>query len=369
MLGIVKVYTYMTLARTFLLLSILILSGCVPDELSEAGKCFYRENYGGTIRKINLFLEKQQSDTVDEQSKFYQAIAFFYRGISKRACEILRIEYRKNDCLKSESLRLRNLLTYDFSTKSIISDYSKAKRLKADLVCTDFHIGLEYILCGEFEKAATFLSEFQKAICLDSIPNIERQFDGEYIFHESRKLADCLLREIAIGHTKTIDIDLSRQVLSFYRDTLFRKSKHHELYNIQLLSENYPVSRFKFLLQSINLESDYDYFSKNIECGPDYIILRSDISGDFDILTKKLIGNGFSEWKRCENLKGMKVVSKLGVCVFEGDDDMPILVCGKKISFARVLLAIYSLERRCLYCIICKEGAPLVQCVMSRMGL
>lgn len=137
-----------------------------------------------------------------------------------------------------------------------------------------------------------------------------------------------------------------------FRDILFRKSKYHEIHNIQLLTRKYSVAHFKFLLESVNFESDYNYVDKNIECGMDYLILRGGIVGDFDLVTKKLNGNGFGEWKSCDHSNGIKVVSKMGVCVFEGQDHIPIRVCIKRINFCRVLLAIYSFERQCLYCVV-----------------
>lgn len=358
----------MTTLRFFLLLPILIMSGCIPDELSEAGKCFYRENYAGTINKINLFLDKQ-GDITDVQEKSYRAIALFYRGLSKRACMILRVGRSKNDYMKFGSLRLSDHSICDFTIEEIVGEYSMAKRLKSDLVCADFHIGLEYVLCGQFEKAATFLSQFESAVSSGFIPNIEKQFDGEFILQKSQRLANFLLREIATRHAKTTDICLEERVLSFYRDTLFRKSKHHELHNIQLLTRKYSVAHFKFLLESVNLESDYDYIGKNIECGIDYLTLRGNVGGDFDLVTKKLNDNGFGEWRRCEYSSGIKLVSKMGVCVFEGQDHVPILVCIKRVDFCRVLLVIYSFERQCLYCVVCKEDSPSFQCITNRMNL
>ena len=348
---------YMLRMRPFILLSVLIMSGCIPDELTDAGKCFYRENYMGAIQKINHFLDKQGTKD-DVQSKEYQAIALFYRGLSKRAYMVLQTRCVQDNCATIKFFRPQGYSGDDFATADIVSDYSMAKQLKSDLVCVDFHVGLEYVLCGQHEKAMEYLSRFASVVRSNSILNIERQFDGRSIFQESCRLTDSLLHDIGICRARTTDVDPAKRVLSFYRDILFRKSKYHEIHNIQLLTRKYSVAHFKFLLESVNFESDYNYVDKNIECGMDYLILRGSIVGDFDRLTKNLNSNGFGEWKWCENSDGVNVVSKIGVCVFEGKDRFPIRVCFKKINFRRVLLVIYSCERHSLYCVVCKEDSP-----------
>ena len=353
---------YVPCVRLFALLSMLIMSGCVSDGLANAGKCFYREDYPGAIREVNLFLEKSRYAN-GIQSESDKAIALFYRGMAKRACIIMQDKYLQNDYNESGRFRFGISSGRNATAADIVSDYMIAKVFRPDLVCADFHMGLEYVLSHQHKKALECLARFEGAVSSNTIPNIERQFDGENIFSESIKMAGTLRRGILASHAAVLDVGLEKKVVSFYRNVLFRKSRHHELHNINLLTRKYSVANFKFLLESVNLESEYDYIDKTIECGMDYLILRGPVAGKIATLSKAFKSNGFSDWTRCESSNGIKIECKMGICIFDGNDCLPILICTKRINFSRVLVALYSYDRQVLYCVVCKEDASWFQCL------
>ncbi len=343
----------------------LILSGCVSDGLANAGKCFYREDYPGAIREINLFLGKS-SDANGIESKSDKAIALFYRGMAKRACIIMQDRYLQNDYNESGRFRFGTPSGRNAAAADIIDDYKTAKVLRPDLVCADFHMALEHVLCQQYKKALECLSRFDVAVISNTIPNIEKQFDGEDIFKKSIELADSLRQNIIECNATALDGSQAKKVVQFYRDILFRKSKRHELHNIDLLTRKYSVANFKFLLESIDLESDYDYVDKTIECGADYLILRGSVGGNIATLSTVLKNNGFNEWMRCDDTTGIRIECKMGICVFEGNDCLPVILCTKRIDFGRVLVALYSCERQVLYCVVCKEDAFWFQRLSSK---
>ena len=343
----------------------LILSGCVSDGLANAGRCFYREDYAGAIMEINRFLENH-SDANGIQVESDKAIALFYRGVAKRACAIMQDKRLQNDYDESGHSRFGSPSSHKASSEDIVSDYSKAKDLCPGLVCADFHMALEHVLCQQYKKALECLSRFDVAVISNTIPNIEKQFDGEDIFKKSIELADSLRQNIIECNATALDGSQAKKVVLFYRDILFRKSKRHELHNIDLLTRKYSVANFKFLLESIDLESDYDYVDKTIECGADYLILRGSIGGNIATLSTVLKNNGFNEWMRCDDTTGIRIKCKMGICVFEGNDCLPVILCTKRIDFRRVLVALYSCERQVLYCVVCKEDAFWFQRLSSK---
>ena len=337
--------------RFFILLFALTLSGCIPDELACAGKCFYRENYAGAIREIDVFLGAQK-DINDDQSKLYRAIALFYRGISKRAYTILH---------SKSSLEV-------YTTEDIVRDYILSSQLNPDLLCLYFHLGLEYVLDGQCEKATACLSRFEREVRTGVNADVKKQFDGECIFKKSCKLADELLRNMCSTPMIITDAEQRKIVMAYYKDVLFRKSKYHQLHNIRLLINKYPISRFKFLLDSTDFESKYDYIDKNVECGMDYLILRGSIA-DYNALLKILNRNGFEEWRYIEHPEGIKIICKMGICVYKGMNNDPIAICVKRIKFDRVLVVIYSRESHSFCCVVCRENSPEFKYLSERIGI
>lgn len=141
------------------------------------------------------------------------------------------------------------------------------------------------------------------------------------------------------------------------------------MHNIDILMRKYAVSQFGFLREFVDWESDYDYIEKNVECGMDYLILRGRSIDNGDRLLQVFEQNGFGGWTRYDTSRGVRIECRMGICIFEGDENIPIMLSMKKTSFARMLVAIYSYERNVLYCVVCKDNSLLFQQLTSSLGV
>lgn len=359
----------MSCAKMVFLLVLMLLLGCIPDELVDAGKNFSRENYHGAIRKIDSFLRNMGEKGADSQESQYQAISLFYRGISKRACLIYREIGKQSDYEESGRFRFGVSPTCEFSTREIVDDYMLAKSLLPDLMAADFHIGLEYVLAGQFQKALEHLTEFEEFVCSNAAIDVEMQFGNKHIFQTSVELADEIRHGILDALAISANVDFKEKVNLYYRNILFCKSRRHELHNIDILMRKYAVSQFGFLREFVDWESDYDYIEKNVECGMDYLILRGRSIDNGDRLLQVFEQNGFGGWTRYDTSRGVRIECRMGICIFEGDENIPIMLSMKKTSFARMLVAIYSYERNVLYCVVCKDNSLLFQQLTSSLGV
>lgn len=59
--------------------------GCAPDQLTEAGKCFSRENYTGVVRELNKYLNNVDSAKTEasEADVLYHTAASFKGRVSE----------------------------------------------------------------------------------------------------------------------------------------------------------------------------------------------------------------------------------------------------------------------------------------------
>ena len=174
--------------------------------------------------EINRFLENH-SDANGIQVESDKAIALFYRGVAKRACAIMQDKRLQNDYDESGHFRFGSPSSHKASSEDIVSDYSKAKDLCPGLVCADFHMALEHVLCQQYKKALECLSRFDVAVISNTIPNIEKQFDGEDIFKKSIELADSLRQNIIECNATALDGSQAKKGIQFGGDRGYETTK------------------------------------------------------------------------------------------------------------------------------------------------
>lgn len=341
--------------------------GCVPDQLAEAGKCFSHENYTGAVRELDKYLNNVDfaKTLSSEDDAFHQAAAYFYRGLSKRAAMIAKAADPPSDYRVSGHFRYRTLQAVNYTSLEIINDYEIAL-LKKQLSGVSFHMGLELFLSNREAEGSTWLSRFlTEANDECAREKAQRLFGAEVPLSRYVAFAEKMVRTAS----QTNQCSTTKQrVASFYRSIFFRKSAGHELHNARLLMKKYAVRRFGFLKRCLPEGQTYDYLSREVECGTDFLILRGTTLGTECELLELFNAEGFETARSLDDSTGISLTSRMHLKIFEGEKNLPVLLCVKKADFGNVLVAIYSKSHHTLYCLVLTKKMWATCPVRSLLG-
>ena len=337
------------------LLCTLLLGGCVPDELASAARQFARENYPATIRELDRYLSASRDGGALGEGPVreprYEAAAYFYRGLSKRACLVEQAAGVPVDFCESGRFRHGPPQDVSFTPQGILKDYLRSADLAPDLVkIIDFHVGMELLFDGRHGEALMRFRRFVERMDSSDRRLLASQFGDEAGLARcdtfARKFVSAMASEDGLARAMALTTEAER----LYRDILFRKSAGHELHNMDLLMRRYAVRRFAFLRRYFKPETGYDYLAKTMECGMDFLILRQGIS-------KEAVGfclrrEGFGGWKCLPSSEGVALDCRMGIRVFKGAEGVPVSVCSKKADFDYVLVVVFSERKGVLYCAV-----------------
>ena len=166
------------------LLCTLLLGGCVPDELASAARLFARENYPATVRELDRYLSvSRDGGALGEGSvreSRYEAAAYFYRGLSKRACLVEQAAGVPVDFCESGRFRHRPPQDVSFTPQGILKDYLHSADLAPDLVkIIDFHVGMELLFDGRHGEALMRFRRFVERMDSSDRRLLASQFGDE----------------------------------------------------------------------------------------------------------------------------------------------------------------------------------------------
>lgn len=334
---------------------IVVCCGCVPSQLAEAGRCFSCENYTGTIRELNKYLNAASTAKPDKNGDeaFHQAVAYFYRGLSKRAALTARMAGMPKDYQESGRFRYRPIPCGNYTSAEILEDY-RTSLSKMKMPGVSFHVGMELFLDDKIAEGRTsllhFIEELQNE---DTRGEAARLLWSDESFELCASFAEEMVRATSQGRSMPLD---KAKIVSFYRQILYSKSAAHELHNARLLMKQYPVRRFGFLLGCLPKRQSYDYLSRVIECGTDFLILRGTAIGDETVMMQLFDGNGFGEWRHLDDSSEVSLTSRMRFKIFNGRRDLPVEFCIKESDFGNALVAVYSKTRHALYCAVLTKG-------------
>ena len=340
----------------FLLL--LFAEGCFPDMLAPAAKEFARENYPATVRELNRYLTCSQNlrEVYTAHEDIRRAAAYFYFGLAKRACLIEQAAGVPLDFCESGRFRYRKPQRVPFTAEEILNDYRRSEEVAPELVCgIDFHVGMELLFAGKFCMARERFDRFVKRVSVADRSLLVKQFESEDVLEECITFANDFVSASSLQDGLAICETFKTKGLTLYRGIFFRKSAGHELHNMNLLMRKYAVRRFGFLRRDFDVEAEYDYLAKTMECGMDFLILRGRLVKDRSHVFSCFQREGFCRWKALESSEELILVGRMGIKVFEGSRDIPISICAKKADFDYVLVAVFSEEKHVLYCMVQNE--------------
>ena len=358
--------------KKILLLCSLLLGGCVPDELASAARLFARENYPATVRELDWYLSaSRDGGAIGEgpvREPRCEAAAYFYRGLSKRACLIEQAAGVPVDFCESGRFRHRPPQDVSFTPREILKDYLRSADLAPDLVkIIDFHVGMELLFDGRHGEARMRFRRFVERTGSSDRRLLAVQFgDGDGLARCEAFARKCV-SAMASEDNPMWGKAMAAEAEKVYRDVLFGKSAGHELHNMDLLMRRYAVRRFAFLRRHFKPETGYDYLAKTMECGMDFLILRQGISRE--AVGSCLRREGFGEWKCLPSSGGVALDCRMGIRVFEGAEGVPVSVCSKKADFDYVLVAVLSEGKGVLYCVVLdREGWARLSEEIDRHG-
>lgn len=336
-------------------LLLLLAVGCVPDMLDSAANEFSRENYPAAVRELSRYLACSQSQQGPRtrHENVCLAAAHFYLGLSKRACLIEQAAGVPLDFNESGQFRYGRFHEAPFTAEEIMVDYRMAEEAAPELACgIDFHSGMEFLFAGKCCMARGRFDRFLKRLPVADRSLLVRQFEGEDMLEKSVRFANDFVSASSPEDWQMTYKRFNAKGMALYQDALFRKSARHELRNMNLLMRKYAVRRFGFLRRDFDLEDEYDYMSKTMECGMDFLILRGRSLKDRGSVFSCFQRNGFGKWKSLESSEGLMLIGRMGIKVFEGSKDIPVSICSKKSDFDYVLVAVFSEKKEVLYCIV-----------------
>lgn len=342
--------------QTFTGVLFTVCLGCVPSQLAEAGKCFSRENYTGTIRELNKYLSAVSTAKTEthEDDSFHQAVAYFYRGLSKRAALTARMAGIPEDYQESGRFRYHPIPCGDYTSAEILEDY-RTSLSKMQMPGVSFHVGMELFLDDKMFEGRTSLLHFMEELQDEDMRGrASRPLGSDESFEQCVSLAEEMVRDTI---QKSSPLLVKAKIVLFYRRILYSKSAAHELHNARLLLKKYPVRRFGFLLGSLPERQSYDYLSRAVECGTDFLILRGSAIEDENALLDSFGSNGFGEWRHLDDSSEVSLTSRMRFRIFEGGRDLPVAFCMKEGDCGNVLVAIYSITHRTLYCVVLTKNA------------
>ena len=347
----------MSRMRTAITSALFVVScGCVPPQLNEAGKCFSRENYTGAIRELNKYLNMASTIHTEthEDDSFHRAVAYFYRAISKRAALTARMAGMPEDYQESGRFRYHSLPCGDYTSVEILEDY-RTSLAEMQLPGVSFHIAMELFLDSKMSEGRTSLLRFMEELRDEDMRGrASRLLGSDESLEQCVSLAEEMMRDTFRGCSMSL---AKAKIASLYRQILYSKSAAHELHNARLLMKKYPVRRFGFLLGCLPKRQSYDYLSRAVECGTDFLILRGTAIEDEEGLLDLFRGNGFGEWRHLDDSSEVSLMSRMRFRIFDGRRDLPVAFCMKESDFGNVLVAVYSTTRRALYCAVLTKGS------------
>lgn len=338
-----------------LFLLLLLAEGCLPDALAPAAKQFARENYPATVRELNRYLTCLQArcESFTSHESVRRAAAYFYLGLSKRACLIEHAVGVPLDFCESGRFRFRKPQRVPFTAEEILYDYRRSEEGAPGLVLgIDFHVGMELLFSGKCCMAHGRFDRFLKRVPVADRSLLVKQFEGEEVLEKCIAFAKAFVSDWSLQEGRVTCETFKAKGMAFYRSILFRKSAGHELHNLNLLMCRYAVRRFGFLQRDFDMGTEYDYLAKTMECGMDFLILRGQLAKDRSSVFSSFQREGFDKWKSLGSSEGLMLIGRMGIKVFEGSKDLPISICSKKSDFDYVLVAVFSEKKDVLYCIV-----------------
>ena len=324
--------------------------GCVPRELDQAGEAFSRENYPGTIRMLNLYLNNVQ---LHEGHERWHEVALFYRGLSKRACLTEQIVRRQRNVRDRLVVSSRHNQDYPFSSEEILQDYGGAAA-KPDLIKgIDFHIGMEYLFGLQWRKAKAHFEMFARRCFSQDRKSIQKELGGEDRLMQCYSFSANMVKVLPLGCDKSERNDVVEEAIKLYGDLLYGKSAVHEKFNRGLLMRKYPVRSFRFLSSYLGgMESGYAYLTNTTECGVDFLVFRPSNQNESKKIKDKLENEGFFEWHAVSHSKGVVLESKIGLAIFKGSESLPVLIGSKSSGFKKRLVVLFSPKENAWYCVV-----------------
>ena len=341
--------------RNALFFLLLLAEGCLPDALAPAAKQFARENYPATVRELNRYLTCLQArcESFTSHEDVRRAAAYFYLGLSKRACLIEQTVGMPLDFCESGRFRYREVREIPFTAEEILDNYRMSKEVAPELVSgIDFHVGMELLFSGKCCMARGRFDRFVKRVPVVDRSSLVKQFEGEDVLEKCIAFAKAFVSNWSLQEGQVACETFRARGMALYRAILFRKSAGHELHNLDLLMSRYAVRRFGFLRRDFDMETEYDYLAKTMECGMDFLILRGQSAKDRASVFSSFQREGFGKWKSLGSSEGLMLIGRMGIKVFEGSKDLPVSICSKKADFDYVLVAVFSEMKDVLYCIV-----------------
>ena len=319
--------------------------GCVPSQLAEAGRCFSCENYTGTIRELNKYLNAASAAKPDKygDETFHQAVAYFYRGLSKRAALTARMAGMPKDYQESGRFRYRPIPCGNYTGAEILEDY-RTSLSKMKMPGVSFHVGMELFLDDKITEGRTSLLHF-----MEELRNEDKRGKATWLLgsDESFELCASFAEEMVRDKGRSMPL-YKAKIVSLYRQILYSKSAAHELHNARLLMKQYPVRRFRFLLGRLPKRQSYDYLSRTVECGTDFLILRGTAIVDEKVLPELFDDNGFGGWRHLDDSSEVSLTSRMRFKIFNGRRDLPVEFCVKESDFSKT--------RHAIYCAVLSKG-------------
>jgi hypothetical protein len=121
--------------------------------------------------------------------------------------------------------------------------------------------------------------------------------------------------------------------------------------------KKYAVRRFEFIREIADLESKYDFFEKTVECGMDFLIVRNVKKEDNCLISSELTKRGFSKQRQLASSSNIIIMGRMGVKIFEGNDQLPINISYKNVDFGKKLVAIFSVRKKVWYFVVVERNA------------
>ena len=134
----------------------------MPNEINDASNEYGKENYSAVIRHLNEFLSKEKlylkiDDNIIAAKNI--AIAYFYRGLAKRACLLKQMSMVPVDYNESYQFRFKKN-NFFIDADDIVKDFQKARNSSSRLYSLCFFMALELALKGNIEKAYSEIELF-----------------------------------------------------------------------------------------------------------------------------------------------------------------------------------------------------------------
>ncbi len=341
------------------ILCIVMLVGCVPNEINDASTEYAKENYSAVIRHLNKFLSKEKLYLkIDDNiiGARYIAIAYFYRGLAKRACLLKQMSMVPADYNESYQFRLKKN-NFFIDADDIVKDFQKARNSPSQLYSLCFFMALELALKGNIEKSYSEIELFLMQSSSETRNKLVEEVGSEQMLSLCIDAANFLKTKLLLATKENDKSEICKYITSWYRRVLFAKSIAHEKKNINILMKKYAVRRFEFIREIADLESKYDFFEKTVECGMDFLIVRNVKKEDNYLISSELTKRGFSKQRQLASSSNIIIMGRMGVKIFEGNEQLPINISYKNVDFGKKLVAIFSVRKKVWYFVVVERNA------------